>query len=140
MTLTEIVKTLLDIAKNQPNINYVGEGDIYNLNSTPNVDYSVVYITQGTHNLDKDTVTYSFYLYYIDRLTGNNDNTLNIQSTGIRMLGNIINIFNEVVDEAEIVYDIQFQPFTHRFADDCAGVYATIQIEVGNNIGLCGYM
>jgi hypothetical protein len=50
MTLVEIVKILLDIAKQQPNINYVGEGDIYTLNSLPNIDYSVFYITQNAHN------------------------------------------------------------------------------------------
>lgn len=140
MTLQEIVNQFLTIAGSQPNINYVGEGDIKKLNSLPNVDYSVFYVTQGTHSVSEDTTTYTFYLYYVDRLTSNDDNTLSICSNGMVVLHNIINLFNEIADDAQIIYDIQFQPFTHRFADDCAGVYATIQIETDNNLGVCAYI
>jgi hypothetical protein len=55
------------------------------------------------------------------------------------MLGNIINTLNEVVDEVELIYDIQYQTFTHQFADKCAGVYATCSIEVSNKLGVCVY-
>ena len=35
MTLFEIINKLKDIAINKPNINYVGDGDVYTLNSGP---------------------------------------------------------------------------------------------------------
>ena len=139
MTLVEIVNEIKKIADAQPNINYVGEGDIYSLNSLPNIDYSVFFITQNAHNQGENTITYNFNLYYVDRLTENQDNTLDIQSAGILLLGNIINTINELVDEVELIYDIQYQPFTHKFADDCAGVYATCSIEVSNNLGICAF-
>lgn len=139
MTLVEIINEIKRIADKQPNINYVGEGDIYSLNSLPNIDYSVFFITQNAHNQTENTITYNFNLYYVDRLTENQDNTLDIQSAGILMLGNIINTINELIDEVELVYDIQFQPFTHKFADDCAGVYATCSFEVSNNLGVCAF-
>lgn len=138
MTLYEIVNKLKDIAKKQPNINYVGEGDIYTLNSLPNIDYSVFFVTQTTHRQRENTLVYTLYLYYIDRLFTDECNTLDVQSNGIVALENIINtLYNgeDITIDGEITYNT----FTHRFADACAGVYATVNIVVDNNLGICSY-
>lgn len=138
MTLKECINKFLNIGKKQPNINYVGEGDIYTLNSLPNIDYSVFFVTQQQHLQDENTITYNLILYYIDRLTEKEDNTLDVQSNGVVMLGNIINTFiNE--NDADINYDITYQPFTHRFSDACAGVYANVKIDVANGLGVCNF-
>lgn len=139
MTLIQAINELLKIGGRQKNINYTGEGDIYTLNTNNSIDYGVFFITQNQHTQDENTITYSLNLYYIDRLLENEKNTLSIQSTGIILLGNIINTFNESVDECEIEYDITYQPFTHRFADACAGVYAVVNLTVDNNIGVCSF-
>ena len=138
MTLKELINTLLKTARKQPNIGYTGEGDIYTLNTMKNLEYSVFFVTQQQHQQSEDTITYNLILYYIDRLVEDDANMLDIQSNGIIMLGNIINTFiNE--NDADINYDITYQPFTHKFADKCAGVYANVKIEVGNNIGVCNF-
>ena len=138
MTLLEIINKLEEIAIKKPNINYVGNGDIYSLNNIPNIDYSVFFITQGTHSVDENTATYQLYLYYIDRYTHQKDNGLTIQSNGIQAITNIVNelVFTEDVD---ILYSIKFTPFHQRFADECCGVYATITLTTDNNIGICSY-
>ena len=138
MTLKETINKFLKIAKKQPNINFASEGDIYTLNTMKNLEYSVFFVTQLQHQQSEDTITYNLILYYIDRLVEDDANMLDIQSNGIIMLGNIINTFiNE--NDADINYDITYQPFTHKFADKCAGVYANVKIEVGNNIGVCNF-
>ena len=138
MTLKETINKFLKIARKQPNIGYTGEGDIYTLNSLPNLEYSVFFVTQQQHNQSEDVISYNLILYYVDRLTETGDNTLDIQSNGIIMLGNIINTFiNE--NDADINYDITYQTFLHKFSDACAGVYATISVDVPNNIGLCNF-
>ena len=138
MSLKEVITKFLNIAKKQPNIGYTGEGDIYTLNSLPNLEYSVFFVTQQQHNQSEDVISYNLILYYVDRLVEDDANMLDIQSNGIIMLGNIINTFiNE--NDADINYDITYQPFTHKFADKCAGVYANVKIEVGNNIGVCNF-
>lgn len=138
MTLKETINKFLKIAKKQPNINFASEGDIYTLNTMKNLEYSVFFVTQQQHQQSEDTITYNLILYYIDRLVEDDANMLDIQSNGIIMLGNIINTFiNE--NDADINYDITYQPFTHKFADKCAGVYANVKIEVGNNIGVCNF-
>lgn len=138
MTLFEIINKLKDIAISKPNINYVGDGDVYTLNSLPNIDYSVFFITQNDHSIYQDTITYSLNLFYIDRISDSEDNVLNIQSDGMLQLTNIINtlVFSEDVD---VEGEITFVPFIQRFADQCAGVYCNVRFVVENNLGSCNY-
>lgn len=137
MTLYEIIENLKNIAITKNNINYVGDGDIYKLNSTPDISYSVFFITENTHNIDIDTNTYSLNLFYIDRLTADKDNELKIKSDGITILKNIVNEFNSLYDNVSITFPFQITTFLQRFADDCAGVYAVVQFEVDNLVGEC---
>ena len=138
MTLFELINKLKDIAISKPNINYVGDGDVYTLNSLPNIDYSVFFITQNDHSIYQDTITYNLNLFYIDRISDSEDNTLNIQSDGMLQLTNIINtlVFSEDVD---VDGDINFVPFIQRFADNCSGVYCSVRFIVDNNLGICSY-
>lgn len=138
MTLYDIVTGFKNIAKKQPNINYVNDGDIYSLNSLPNIDYGVFFVTQSNHTQNEDTVSYTLTLYYIDRLNSDGSNTLQIQSNAMMALNNIINVFNAQYD-VEIEYNIQYTTFVHRFQDDCAGVFANVTIITGNELGVCGY-
>ena len=138
MTLFEIINKLKNIAISKPNINFVGDGDVYTLNSLPNIDYSVFFITQNDHSIDSDTITYSLNLFYIDRISDSEDNTLNIQSDGMLQLTNVINtlVFSEDVD---VDGEITFTPFIQRFADNCSGIYCTVRFIVDNNLGTCNY-
>lgn len=138
MTLFELINKLKNIAISKPNINYVGDGDVYTLNSLPNIDYSVFFITQNDHSIYQDTITYSLNLFYIDRISDSEDNVLNIQSDGILQLTNIINtlVFSEDVD---VDGDITFVPFIQRFADNCCGVYCNVRFVCDNNLGTCSY-
>lgn len=138
MTLHEIINKLKDIAINKPNINYVGDGDVYTLNSLPNLDYSVFFITQNAHSIDGNTIIYNLNLFYIDRIADSEDNVLNIQSDGILQLTNIINtlVFSE---DADVDGEINFVPFIQRFSDNCAGVYCSVSFVCDNNLGICSY-
>lgn len=139
MTLIEIVNEFEKIARKQPNINYVGNGDIYSLNGLPNIDYSVFFITQSEHQQSENTVTYNLTLYYVDRVIKDGDNTLSVQSTGMMVLANIINIFNQLNPDVEVDYDINYTTFTHKFTDDCAGVFCSVSITADADLGICGY-
>lgn len=139
MTLYEVVDSFLNIAKNVPNINYVGQGDIYSLNTLPNVEYGVFFITQTNHQMSENTITYNLTLFYVDRLKSDGSNKLQIQSQGISTLGNIINLFSLHNDEVDIEYDIQYTTFLQRFADECSGVFCNVSVTTDNNVGLCGF-
>lgn len=137
MTLFEICRAIEDIAISKPNINHVGNGDIYDLNSKPNLKYGVFYITQTNHIISEDTTQFQLTLYYIDRLFQDNSNTLEIHSTGIQMLTNIINTFNYKYPDVNVEYDVNCTTFIHKFSDYCAGVFAGVTITVDNEIGIC---
>lgn len=138
MTLYELTNKLLEIAKSKPNINYVGEGDIYELNQLPNINYSVFYITQGTHTVEENTAQYTLNLFYVDRLTDTKDNRLIIQSNGIDAITNILNTL-DYTEDIDLIYPLSFTPFNQRFADDCAGVFCTVTINSDSNLGICNY-
>lgn len=138
MTLFEIINKLKTIAISKPNINWVCDGDVYTLNSVPDINYSAFFITQNEHSIDSNTITYNLNLFYIDRIADSEDNVLNIQSDGILQLTNIINhlVFSEDVD---VDGEINFVPFIQRFADNCAGVYCSVSFVTDNNLGICSY-
>ena len=131
MTLYQVIQELQHIAKGQHNIMYTGEGDLYrDLNAQASVKYDIFYITQNQHSTENDFDRYSFNLFYISRLSDvDGENALQIQSIGKEVLNNIIKTFCEDYD-AEVLGTIYWQPFTQRFADETAGVYATVTLEV----------
>lgn len=138
MTLKELIEKIKTIARKQHNIGYVGEGDIYTLNSIPNIDYSVIFITQQNHSITADLCEYNINLFYVDRLFCDDTNRLDIQSHGITVINNIINQLTSIFD-ADVEYPVSFTTFTQRFSDECAGVFATLTITTDNEIGICSY-
>ena len=130
MTLLQIVDNLERIALTQPNVRTAGEGNIYDkMNTNPSVKYGVFFITQNTHIEYEESDRYGLTLFYVDRLEDDMEsNRLRIQSHGKQVLGNIITAFcNEFdIDFPEITYT----PFTEKFVDMTAGIYANILIDV----------
>lgn len=130
MTLLEIIELIKTTALNQPNVNSAVEGDLYDyMNANPSIDYSVVFLTQQSHRETEGFMHYSFYIFYCDRLQSDLDsNRALIQSTGLRVLSNII---RTVCDNLDIeVPDVTYVPYSQRFADEVAGVYASVEFTV----------
>ena len=129
MTLFETINTINAVALSQPNINSVIKtGDVYDLNKDNfKQRYSAFCCTQNQHTQIGTNLTYNFTFIYVDRLTADGKNKVEIQSTGIITLGNIIRTLEELelLDAGET---ITYQPFTERFEAECAGVYCTIGI------------
>lgn len=136
MTLYSTIKELQRIALTQPNVNFVGEGDLYaDMNSNPSLKYSAFYITQNRHYSDEAASIdrYSFNLFYIDRqIDTEGSNALEIQSIGKEVIENIIRIFCETYD-ADIYGTMEIQPWVQRFSDLCAGVYAVVTLEISKD-------
>lgn len=129
MTIQEIINILQKIALTQPNVRSVGEGDIYDsLNAEGSTRYAYFFITQNRHQQIDDIDRYSLNIFYVDRLEEDKSNKLQIQSIGKEVLGNVFNVFCEEFDVE--VPTIEYQVFTERFSDYCAGVYATVAFEV----------
>ena len=122
MTYYEIISNLKACALEEPNINFVGSKDIYELNSLPTIEYNVFYITPNTFSVDEDTITYSLNLYFVSRWDETDNNQLEEQSAGMLALQNIINRFNNLYPEVEIAYPLIYTPFYQKFKDITCGV------------------
>ena len=136
MTLTDTIHLIEVVASGQPPIKSIVRNDIFRLNSLPDAKYGVFGWTQGTHSTSADSsfYIYRFTFFYIDRLTANQSNEIEIQSVGIQVLDNILRLLDE--QNALPVDDWQYTTFNQRFLDECAGVFVTVGIEVPVN-GIC---
>ena len=128
MNLARLVEKMKGVALAQPSVRTVVENDVFRLNAMASARYGVFAFTQGQHraNMDTETVTYVFSLFYVDRLTEDASNEIEVQSVGIETLTNII---HTLADEFG-VGPWTINTFNQRFADLCAGAYATVAIDV----------
>lgn len=136
MTLTDTIRMIEVAAGAQPPVKSIVRNDIFRLNALPDAKYGVFGWTQGNHtgDLDSSFYTYRFTFFYIDRLTADKGNEVEIQSVGIQVLDNILRLLGE--NNAVPTGEWQFTTFNQRFVDECAGVFCTVGLEVPVN-GLC---
>ena len=119
------------VASKQPNINQIIDNDVYRLNTLKDAEYTVFAWQQRQHQEETDFWLYSFQFFYIDRLTQDGGNEVEVQSTGLEVLSNIIGTIIEYSEgEIEVYGTTLYQPFTQRFKDETAGVYATVTFRV----------
>lgn len=130
MTLLETIRTMEVIASRQPSIKMIVENDIFRLNTRADARYGVFAFVQGEHStaINSNEITYAFTLFYVDRLKNDRSNQIEIQSTGIQTLDNILRTLDEAGIYAETGYS--FQVFNQRFVDDCAGVMCRVSLSV----------
>ena len=127
--LTNLKNQIGDIALSQPEVNAYGEGSVYDLlNSGGKIEkYAAVVTTFQSASIVDDNYTATINLFYIDRLTKFDDNNrLQIQDTAVQTLHNILLQLAEEYDVENESYTL----FTQKFADNCAGAYATLKITL----------
>lgn len=129
MTLAEVIAVLEGAALKQPAVETVVPQDIFRLSAMPSVRYGVFGWTQGQHRQQAGSplVVYSFTLFYVDRLTADKSNEVEIQSVGVDTLADIL---RAVDGDGRLYLDgsVTYQTFNQRFADECAGVFANVYI------------
>ena len=101
MTLKQVIDKLNTIALSQPDLNsVVYTGNVYDINKDGNTEFSVFCCTNSTHRYDIESarMDYTMILYYVDRLQSDGDNKIEVQSTGIQTLNNILRTFSNEND------------------------------------------
>ena len=130
MTLSDTVRLIETCAGNQPAVRSIVRNDIFRLNSLPDAKYAVFGWTQGQHlaTIDAYFYTFRFTFFYIDRLTADRSNEVEIQSVGIQVLENVLRMLadRDVLPDGDWV----FTTFNQRFEDDCAGVFCSVALTV----------
>ena len=133
MTLAQLIRLFEGIAKEQPSINMIVQQDVFRINSAPSLKYGVFAWTQGQHSGSINGMSsYSFSLFYVDRLKEDLSNQIEIQSVGCETIGNILRLLDE--HDVEIG-NYTVQTFNQRFTDECAGVFCNVTLSVLPTIG-----
>ena len=128
MTLSQLIQTIERVASMQPSINMIVQQDVFRINSAPSLKYGVFAWTQGQHSGSINGMqTYTFSLFYVDRLKGDLSNQIEIQSVGCETIGNILRALDEYDVE---VGNYTIQTFNQRFTDECAGVFCNVNLSV----------
>lgn len=130
MTLIQVIKAFEIIASHQPSVNMIVQNDIFRLNAKSDARYGVFGWTQGIHStgVDSNSINYQFTFFYVDRLTEDKSNQIEVQSVGIDTLDNIIREMDSRGLFVEANYTMQ--TFNQRFLDECAGVFCNVTISV----------
>ena len=129
MTLLQIYNLIKDVSLAQPNINTVVQ-EFLDLNRE-DTKYSAIVIQQRDHQQTSDDfITYNFYIGYVDRLLSDKSNNIDIQSTGINILNNIINYIKDTYYPNIAISAGQYTVFNQRFTAECSGVYTSIALSI----------
>lgn len=135
MNLQELCKKLGEMAEAQELVNFSAAGaSLGELNPLQVEWYPLFFIIpSGTHTVKDDTTRYDLTLYYIDRLLEDNTNTIDIFSSSIENLKNILIGARSIpgVVDVEDTYTIRnFMP--EKMNDRVAGAYAQVHITCEN--------
>ncbi|WP_455649925.1 hypothetical protein [Enterocloster citroniae] len=110
---------------------------IYRAIDTENISYAAIILTPLPVIPRANTATYSFNMMYVDRLTVDRSNLIQVQSVGIDVIRGIASVISESQEVADFTDNISINVFDGQFADDVAGAVASIEIELPSNIGNC---
>lgn len=137
MTLKQLIKEIGDMAIKQKLINYSAAGtSIAQLNPMSIDWYPVLFqAPTGNHQVRENTTIYQITLYYIDRLLEDYSNDIDIFSTGIEQLKNLVNGIKFIDGVVDVRTDYIIRNFadTEKMNDMVCGAYMTISIEVVND-------
>lgn len=136
MTLLEITRNLENIAAGQINVRTVADGDIYEfLGGSPSTVYSVFFLTHTNSRSDESYDYFTFTLFYVDRLTDDYANRLQVQSIGRSIIDRVIRTFCEEYDiDIPDMTNINYIPFTEKFLDLTCGMYCTVTFQIPKDL------
>lgn len=121
------------MASGLTNVNQYTEGDIYeNWNSTEIKYASVNLAVESVEDYDTYKV-YNAVLYYGDRLVENRSNRWQVQTEGVRLLGNIVRKL-QGIDGMDVEGVVEYRVFEQKFADWLAGAWCRVRIMVSADI------
>ena len=92
MKYKEIVKIIKNISLALPDVQSFYCGDVYEVNSDQSVKYGSVVLTNQEHSFDNinDRFQYNFILFYIDRLTDDEANRVDVHTAAVSALKAIV--------------------------------------------------
>lgn len=137
MNLKSLLKAIGEMGFRQKLVNYSAAGtSLDQINGMEVEWYPLLFSSPtGSHTVMQNTTTYDITLYYIDRLLTDYSNDIDIFSSAIENLKNIINGIKDIPGVLEVMDSYVIRNFTNteKMNDSLAGAYAQIRIKVAND-------
>ena len=137
MNLKVLLKEIGEMGMAQKLINHSAAGTSLDQINGMEVEWYPMLFTcpAGTHTVRENTTRYSLTLYYIDRLLTDYSNDIDIYSSALEGLKNLVNGIKQIpgVVNVEDGYQIRNFAATEKMNDSLAGAYATLFITVVND-------
>lgn len=132
MILREFIEYIKNVSLAYPTIKTFGEGDIYETLNSGNNEYPCIFLTIESISSDEDAQTLNGTIFYVDRLLDDSSNKLAIQTVGLTALKSI----KEKLEEENYINftNINYTPFTEKFSDMCAGMFAQCSIQLNDTL------
>lgn len=152
MTWADITLLIARATKESGVVNSFYYGDANHLNKENNIKYPAVILTANSVNYTSDRVdSYNCNLIYADRLPQREEKrdfeAVMIHSAAFDILKDIINRFrgynSDLGGNEEWMYNVNYTTNTFYrdevFMDGLTGAYASINIDVDNEVGECWF-
>lgn len=138
MNYFEFIDLLMRASLAHPLVNnvYINR---YKLNDENDIKYPAIVILGSNSTVQRDTTTHYFNILYVDRLTSSRYNSIEIHSTGMQAITEIVNAirarFRVGIDT------LSFETFNEAYADNTAGVIArNVQFTIPSILGECDFI
>jgi hypothetical protein len=139
--LYRIIKEIKDVLLEEPFVNTVTEGDIFevDLNKQTMFPLSHIIINQATHQ--GNVLSFNITVLLMDIINQKDDsNKVDIWNTQLLLATRVLNRLNraDIASEFwELTGQPTYEPFTERFENDLAGWAVTFDVLVRNDITIC---
>jgi hypothetical protein len=153
MTYYQLIETFKWFAANHKQIKCFGYGMISDIEVPVDPttgqpiqkDYPYIFFNPTNHTYTQSMLTYRFNVIMMELVseltpTGFSglNSTIKAQSDCLLILNDFLAwIEYNTTYDIELVKNVSFSPFQERFQDNIAGMTATIEIQVPNDLNLC---
>jgi hypothetical protein len=136
-----IIKEIKDVLLDEPFVNTVTEGDIFEVDLNKQTIFPLSHIILNSATHQGNVLSFNITILLMDIINQKDDsNKVDIWNTQLLLATRVLNKLNRAdiaSDFWELTGQPTYEPFTERFENDLAGWAITFDVLVRNDITIC---
>ena len=136
-----IIKESKDVLLDEPFVNTVTEGDIFQVDLNKQTIFPLSHIILNSATHQGNVLSFNITILLMDIINQKDDsNKVDIWNTQLLLATRVLNKLNRAdiaTDFWELTGNPTYEPFTERFENDLAGWAVTFDVLVRNDITIC---
>lgn len=130
-TLNQIISDFQTIAQNHKQINSFGYGDIWDIATSGDINYPMMWVTLEDSQISGMYETLRFNFLFMDIVKGGRVNELEVLSDQLQIAKDVIIVLKDPNYDWTFTADnVTLQDFTERFVDSVSGWTANIELKL----------